>query len=120
MFIKNTQGSNENVALDSAKKHDPDELKTIVQNYQKGDSHAAELLRQQFSPLIYKLSHRHSMLASFGEDAENMTWLLFYEFIASYKGNDFKRLPGLVKKILSFQANECVLPLQYSFQHRTA
>ena len=87
----------------SFKKHKPDELKTIVHDYQKGDTNAAELLRQQFSPLIYKLSHRHSMLTSFGEDAENMAWLLFYEFIASYQGNDFIHLPGLVKRFVIFR-----------------
>ena len=98
--------------MSSFKKHKPDELKTIVHNYQKGDSYAAELLRQQFSPLVYNLSHRHSMLTSFGEDAENMAWLLFYEFLSSYQGNDFIHLPGLVKRFIIFR-------LMNTFEHNS-
>lgn len=43
------------------------------------------------------------MRSSFGEDAENMAWLLFYEFMYSYKGNNFAKLPGLVKRYLIFR-----------------
>lgn len=89
--------------MSSFKKHSADDLKTIVQNYQQGDTHAAEQLRQQFYPLIYKLSHRHSMYSTFGEDAENIAWLLFYEFIHEYQGEDYIRLPGLVKRFLIFR-----------------
>lgn len=90
-------------ALSSFKKHSPDELKKIVQNYQQGDSFAAEQLRQQFYPLIYKLSHRQSMYSTFGEDAENMAWVLFFEFVFAYKGHDFIRLPGLIRRFLIFR-----------------
>lgn len=89
--------------MSSLEKHSEDDLKTIVHNYQQGDSHAAEQLRQQFCPLIYKLSHRHSMYSTFGEDAENIAWLLFFEFIFDYKGEDFARLPGLIRRFLIFR-----------------
>lgn len=89
--------------MSSFKKHSEDDLKIIVQNYQQGDSYAAEQLRQQFCPLIYKLSHRHSMNSAFGEDAENIVWLLFFEFIFDYKGEDFARLPGLIRRFLIFR-----------------
>ena len=89
--------------MSSFKKHSADDLKTIIQNYQQGDTHAAEQLRQQFYPLIYKLSHRHSMYSTFGEDAENIAWLLFYEFMYSYDGENFIKLPGLVKRFMVFR-----------------
>lgn len=103
IIFVNTQGSKNFNALSSFKKHSVDDLGTIVQNYQQGDSLAAEQLRQKFYPLISKLSHRHSMYSIFGEDAENMAWLLFYEFVYDYKGDDFKRLPGLIRRFLIFR-----------------
>ena len=39
-----------------------------------------------------------------------MAWLLFYEFIASYQGNDFIHLPGLVKRFVIFR-------LMNTFEH---
>ena len=72
IIFVNTQGSKNFNALSSFKKHSVDDLGTIVQNYQQGDSLAAEQLRQKFYPLISKLSHRHSMYSIFGEDAENI------------------------------------------------
>lgn len=32
-----------------------------------------------------------------------MAWLLFYEFMYEYKGEDFIRLPGLVKRFVIFR-----------------
>ena len=98
-----TKGSTYNNASKSFEKRTTDSLKVIVQNYQKGDALGAEQLRQRFYPLIYKLSHRHSMYSAFGEDAENIAWLLFYEFIFSYQGEDYVRLPGLVRRFLIFR-----------------
>lgn len=89
--------------MSSFKKHPEDDLQIIVENYQKGDSYAAERLRQLFYPLISRLSHRQSMYSTFGEDAENIAWLLFFEFILAYKGHDFIRLPGLVRRFLVFR-----------------
>lgn len=89
--------------MSSFKKLSPDELEQFVLNYQKGDSHAAELLRQYFSPLIYRLTHRHSVYATLGEDAENIAWILFYEFISKYQGADFIHLPGLVRRFMIFR-----------------
>lgn len=43
------------------------------------------------------------MRAAFGEDAENMAWLLFYEFLASYQGVNYIRLPGLVRRFMIFR-----------------
>lgn len=43
------------------------------------------------------------MYQIFGEDAENMAWLLFFEFIFAYRGTDFIRLPGLVRRFLIFR-----------------
>ncbi len=103
IIFENTQGSKNLNALSSFKKHSVDDLGILVQNYQQGDSLAAEQLRQKFYPLISKLSHRHSMYSVFGEDAENMAWLLFFEFVFDYKGDDFKRLPGLIRRFLIFR-----------------
>ena len=103
IIFENTQGSKNFDALSSFKKHSVDDLGILVQNYQQGDSLAAEQLRQKFYPLISKLSHRHSMYSVFGEDAENMAWLLFFEFVFDYKGDDFKRLPGLIRRFLIFR-----------------
>ena len=103
IIFVNTQGSKNFNALSSFKKHSVDDLGTIVQNYQQGDSLAAEQLHQKFYPLISKLSHRHSMYSIFGEDAENTVWMLFYDFIYKYDGDDFKHLPGLVRRFLIYR-----------------
>ena len=71
-------------------------LRAAVQAYQQGNPHAAERLRQAFAPLVCKLSRRHSVYSVLGEDAENTVWMLFYDFIYKYDGDDFKHLPGLV------------------------
>lgn len=89
--------------MSSFKKLSPDELKAAVLDFQKGDSLAAELLRLQFSPLIYRLTHRHSVRSVFGEDAENIAWLLFFEFLANYQGVNYIRLPGLVRRFMIFR-----------------
>ena len=78
-------------------------LKAAIQAYQQGNSHAAERLRQAFAPLVYKLSHRHSVYSVLGEDAENTVWMIFYDFIYKYKGDDFKHLPGLVRRFLIYR-----------------
>ena len=75
-------------------------LRAAVQAYQQGNPHAAERLRQAFAPLVCKLSRRHSVCSVLGEDAENTVWMLFFDFIYKYKDDDFKHLPGLVRRFL--------------------
>ena len=85
------------------KKLTANSLRAAVQAYQQGNPHAAERLRQAFAPLVYKLSRRHSVYSVLGEDAENTVWMLFYDFIYKYDGDDFKHLPGLVRRFLIYR-----------------
>ena len=86
--------------ITNSKKLTANTLKAAVKAYQEGNSYAAERLRQAFAPLVYKLSHRHCVYSVLGEDAENTVWMLFYDFIYKYKGDDFKHLPGLIRNFL--------------------
>ncbi|MBQ4104158.1 MAG: sigma-70 family RNA polymerase sigma factor [Clostridia bacterium] len=89
--------------ITNSKKLTANTLKAAVKAYQEGNSYAAERLRQAFAPLVYKLSHRHCVYSVLGEDAENTVWMIFYDFLSKYKGNDFKHLPGLIRRFLIFR-----------------
>ena len=84
----------------SCKKLTSSALRATVQGYQQGNSHDAERLRQAFSPLVSKLSHRHCVYSVLGEDAENTLWMIFYDFLYKYTGDDYKHLPGLIRRHL--------------------
>ena len=45
-----------------------------------------------------------------GEEAENTAWMLFLEFIMSYKGKNFLALPGLIKVHLHYSLLHKVYP----------
>lgn len=81
----------------------PNELKKLVHQYQEGDYLAAECICQSFTPLVKRLAHRPYVYNSYGEDAENMLWLWLLEFLKFYKGDNFKKLPGLIRKHLIFK-----------------
>lgn len=74
-----------------------------MHSYQGGNTKAAEALCKGYASLVSKIAHRYSVCNSYGEDAENMLWVWFLEFLSAYKGNDFQRLPGLIKRFLAFK-----------------
>ncbi len=76
------------------------ELKTLIHSYQQGDPLSAELLCQNFAPLVKRLAHRQYVYNSYGEDAENMLWLWLLEFFTTYEGDNFRMLPGLARRHL--------------------
>lgn len=76
------------------------ELKAAVEGYQKGSMSCTEKLYLWYRPLILALAHSYSIHTTLGEDAENIAWEKFYEFLKNYQGNDYYRLPGLIKKRL--------------------
>jgi RNA polymerase sigma factor (sigma-70 family) len=50
--------------------------------------------------LVYKLSRNHCVYSVLGEDAENTLWMIFYDFLYKYAGDDYKHLPGLIRRHL--------------------
>ena len=76
----------------------PTELKNLVQQVQAHDQQAIDRLCETFTPLIYKEARRSYIAAALGDDAVNIAWEIFLEFIHAYKGNKYRLLPGLIQK----------------------
>ena len=76
----------------------PTELKNLVQQVQAHDQQAIDRLCETFTPLIYKEARRSYIAAALGDDAVNIAWEIFLEFIHAYKGNNYRLLPGLIQK----------------------
>ena len=81
----------------------PTELKSLVQQAQTQDQQAIDRLCSAFTPLIHKESRRSYIAAALGDDAVNIAWEIFLEFIYAYKGNKYRLLPGLVQKHLYYE-----------------
>ena len=81
----------------------PTELKSLVQRAQACDQQAIDRLCSAFTPLIYKEARRSYIAAALGDDAVNIAWEIFLEFIHAYKGNKYRLLPGLVQKHLYYE-----------------
>ncbi len=79
------------------------DLAKLVPLARQGDALAITALCNAFTPLIMHLSHRSVVYKVFGEDAENTVWVLFLEFICNYEGENYRHLPGLVRKFLIFK-----------------
>lgn len=75
-----------------------EELTAFVPAAKEGDPHALEVLCESFAPLIYKISHRQTVYNVLGEDAVNIIWVWFIEIVLDYKGTNFEKFPGLVRK----------------------
>ncbi len=78
--------------------HTPTQLKNLVEAAQRGEQEAIDKLCHDFAPLIYKEAKGSNVQNALGEDAVNTAWVIFLEFIQRYKGNNFRLLPGLVRK----------------------
>ena len=73
---------------------------------QRFEQPAIDKLCADFTPLINKEAHRQSVFNALGEDAVNIAWEIFLEFIHSYKGNNYRLLPGLIQKHDALDADE--------------
>lgn len=86
------------------------QLKELVLAAQKGQQAAIDVLCQAFKPLIMKEAHYSYVAQALGEEAENTAWMLFLEFIMSYKGKKYLVLPGLIKVHLHYSLLHKVYP----------
>lgn len=75
----------------------------MVKGVQGLQEQAAQKLYEQFRGLIKNEIRAENVQAALGQDAENTAWEIFYSFIHGYKGDDFKHLPGLIKKHVHFK-----------------
>lgn len=75
----------------------------MVKGVQGLQEQAAEKLYEQFRGLIKNEIRAENVQAALSQDAENTAWEIFYSFIHGYKGDDFKHLPGLIKKHVHFR-----------------
>ena len=80
-----------------------DLLCQLVRGAQENDSKAIEELCNRYIPLIKKVAGNSYYRDHLGEDAVNIAWVIFLEFIKKYKGNDFVHLPGLLKIHLQYK-----------------
>lgn len=83
--------------------HTPTQLKNLLMAAQRFEQPAIDKLCADFTPLINKEAHRQSVFNALGEDAVNIAWEIFLEFIHSYKGNNYRLLPGLIQKHLHYR-----------------
>ena len=86
----------------------------MVEGVQKGDAFYCLMAYNSYKPVILTESHRSYVIACLGEDAENIAWELFFEFIHGYHGNKFRLLPGLIQKHLYFELLHKVYPRSFT------
>lgn len=75
----------------------------LVRGAQENDQKAIDELCNRFIPLIKKVAGNSYYKDHLGEDAVNIAWVIFLEFIKKYKGNDFLHLPGLLQIHLRYK-----------------
>ena len=75
----------------------------LVRGAQENDQKAIDELCNRFIPLIKKVAGNSYYKDHLGEDAVNIAWVIFLEFIMKYKGNDFVHLPGLLQIHLRYK-----------------
>lgn len=80
-----------------------DLLCQLVRGAQKNDQKAIDELCKRFVPLIRKVASNSYYKDHLGEDAVNIAWVIFLEFIKKYDGNDFVHLPGLLHVHLRYK-----------------
>lgn len=80
-----------------------DLLCQLVHGAQENDQKAINELCERFTPLIRKIANNSYYKDHLGEDAENIAWVIFLEFIKRYNGNDFVHLPGLLQIHLRYK-----------------
>ena len=83
-------------------RYTPTQLKNLLRAAQNCDAQAINALCRAFEPLIVKEARRAYITAILGEDAVNIAWQIFLEFIHGYKGNNYRLLPGLIQKRVHF------------------
>ncbi len=75
-----------------------DEMEECVLGVKRGDKRFMQKLYDAFIGLIIQEACENTYIHdALGEDAENIAWIIFYEFFKRYKGNRWAELPGLVK-----------------------
>lgn len=79
------------------------EFKKLICEAQAHNKMAIDMLCAAFAPLIYKESSQSNIRASLGEDAVNMAWVIFLDFIKKYNGRDYRHLPGLIQCHLRYE-----------------
>ena len=85
-------------------------LKALVLAAQNGQQQSIDELCAAFRPLIMQEARYSYVKQALGEEAENTAWMLFLEFIMSYKGKNFLALPGLIKVHLHYSLLHKVYP----------
>lgn len=88
--------------------------KNMVMGIKNGDPFYCLMAYHDYKPLILKEAYRSHVIACLGEDAENIAWQAFFEFIHGYHGNQYRLLPGLIQKYLYFELLHKVYPRTFT------
>ena len=78
------------------------ELKQLVKGAQKHRQSAIDELCRIYQPLVMKEAYRSYIFKKLEEDAVNIAWEIFLDFIHGYKGRNFRSLPGLIQTHLHY------------------
>lgn len=89
------------------------ELKLAFEGAKSNDSVAINKLYQWFNPLVLSVAHSYSAYTALQEDAENIAWECFFQFVKDYNGNDYLHVPGLLKKRLISRLTDIVKSYKY-------
>lgn len=81
----------------------PKQLERVIKKAQLLDDKSIKQLYDWFRPLVLKAAHRYTIYTVLGEDAENIAWNVFYDFVYHYKGTKFKVLPGLLRRVVNLR-----------------
>ena len=79
------------------------ELKSLFARAQNQEQEAINKLCGFYQSLIKKEAGRYYIYKALGEDAINIAWVIFLNFIQHYQGDDFKHLPGLIQYHLHYE-----------------
>lgn len=89
------------------------ELKLAFEGVKNNDSVAVNNLYQWFNPLVLSVAHSYSAYTALQEDAENIAWECFFQFVKDYDGKDYLHVPGLLKKRLISRLTDIVKSYKY-------
>jgi RNA polymerase sigma factor (sigma-70 family) len=78
-------------------------LKSLFTRAQNLEQEAINKLCGFYQSLIKKEAGRYYIYKALGEDAINIAWVIFLNFIQHYQGDDFKNLPGLIQYHLHYE-----------------
>lgn len=82
------------------------EMENAINGLKQNNQEEAQKLYEWFKPLIIKIAYNSLCQAILHEDAENIAWECFYDFLMHYDKKVTPSLPGLIKLRVSSRVHD--------------